>query len=76
MFKTRKDRQNWAQADGYESWNKGQKIGDDTLAKESLRSFFEQRFHEGNDSGVRQLALLEMVRHHYIHEEYSAGRKV
>lgn len=26
--------------------------------------------------GVRQLALLNLVRHHYIHEEYSAGRKV
>ncbi|KAE9400546.1 hypothetical protein BT96DRAFT_919390 [Gymnopus androsaceus JB14] len=76
VFKTHGDRQNWAQPDAYASWIKGQTIGDETLTKENLRSFFEQRFHEGNDSGVRQLALLNMVRHHYIHQEYSAGRKL
>ncbi|KAH7870821.1 uncharacterized protein C8R40DRAFT_1125250 [Lentinula edodes] len=76
IFQTQGDRQNWAQPEAYASWIKGQTIGDETLAKESLRSFFEQRFHEGNDSGVRQLGLLNLVRYHYIHEEYSAGRKL
>ncbi|KIK70807.1 hypothetical protein GYMLUDRAFT_210293 [Collybiopsis luxurians FD-317 M1] len=76
IFKTHSDRQNWAHSGTYESWNKGETIGDETLAKESLRSFFEQRFHEGNDSGVRQLALLSMVRHHYIYGEYSGARRL
>ncbi|KAJ4485910.1 hypothetical protein J3R30DRAFT_3442822 [Lentinula aciculospora] len=76
LYQTQGDRQNWAQPEPYASWIKGQTIGDETLAKENLRFFFEQRFHEGNDSGVRQLGLLNMVRHHYVHEEYSAGRKL
>ncbi|KAJ3998566.1 hypothetical protein F5050DRAFT_1869137, partial [Lentinula boryana] len=76
IYQTQGDRQNWAQSEPYALSVKGQTIGDENLAKEHLRFFFEQRFHEGNDSGVRQLALLNLVRHHYLHEEYSAGRKV
>ncbi|KAJ3728128.1 hypothetical protein DFJ43DRAFT_1084857 [Lentinula guzmanii] len=76
IYQTQGDRQNWAQPEPYALSVKGQTIGDENLAKEHLRFFFEQRFHEGNDSGVRQLALLNLVRHHYLHEEYSAGRKL
>ncbi|KAJ3971131.1 hypothetical protein EV361DRAFT_912638 [Lentinula raphanica] len=76
IFQTHGDRHNWAQPEPYALSNKGQTVGDENLAKENLRFFFEQRFHEGNDSGVRQLALLNLVRHHYVQEEYPAGRKL
>jgi anaphase-promoting complex subunit 5 len=36
----------------YSSWEKGQATGDETTASENLRRFFEQHFHESNDSYV------------------------
>ena len=36
----------------YSSWEKGQATGDETTASENLRRFFEQHFHESNDSFV------------------------
>jgi hypothetical protein len=32
------------------SWQKGHATGDENVATENLRRFFEQRFHENNDS--------------------------
>jgi hypothetical protein len=75
------------------SWEKGQATGDENVATESLRRFFEQHFHESNDSyvsfcclwmevdwipysGVRQHALLNLVRMHYIRNEYVVAQKV
>ena len=31
-------------------WEKGQLLGDENIAAENLRRFFEQHFHENNDS--------------------------
>jgi hypothetical protein len=31
-------------------WEKGQATGDENIATENLRRFFEQHFHESNDS--------------------------
>lgn len=76
------------------SWEKGHITGDENIATENLRRFFEQHFHENNDSwvsgfnrsfqahglyqssGVRQHALLNLVRMHYLRNEISAARKV
>jgi hypothetical protein len=33
-------------------WEKGQSLGDENIAAENLRRFFEQHFHENNDSWV------------------------
>lgn len=62
------------------------------MAVENLRRFFEQQFNENNDSwvtsavyhivdppghrGLRQHALLNLVRMHYMHQEYDACHKV
>ncbi|KAF8959053.1 hypothetical protein BDZ97DRAFT_1839603 [Flammula alnicola] len=76
LFKTHADRRNWAQPLYYEAWEKGQVVGDENLAIENLRRFFEQRFHESNDSGFRPHALLNLVRMHYIEGEYVAASKL
>lgn len=78
------------------SWEKAQATGDEITATENLRRFFEQHFHESNDSyvipphyhpfvycdlrgnysGVRQHALLNLVRMHYLRNEFPAARRV
>ncbi|KAJ7582745.1 hypothetical protein C8J56DRAFT_791650 [Mycena floridula] len=52
MFKTHGDHKTWAQPDSFEAWEIGQATGDENLASENLRRFFEQHFHENNDSQV------------------------
>jgi anaphase-promoting complex subunit 5 len=76
MFKTHADMKSWAQPEPYAAWEKGQATGDETTATENLRRFFEQHFHESNDSGVRQHALLNLVRMHYLRNEFPAARKL
>jgi len=56
-------------------FERGLATGDSNSASENLRRFFEQRFHEGSDSGVRQHALLNLSRMHYLQHEYTAARK-
>jgi anaphase-promoting complex subunit 5 len=58
------------------SWEKALATGDENLATENLRRYFEQHFHENNDSGVRQHALLNLIRMHYLQNEYDAARKL
>jgi hypothetical protein len=76
------------------SWDKGYATGDENIAIENLRRFFEQHFHEFNDSyghrsffllkkidytsfrGIRQHALLHLIRMHYVRGEYAAAHKV
>ncbi|KAG5727682.1 hypothetical protein E4T56_gene12240, partial [Termitomyces sp. T112] len=60
IFKTQADKKSWAKPDAYEAWEKGYATGDENVATENLRRFFEQHFHENNDSGVRQHALLNL----------------
>jgi anaphase-promoting complex subunit 5 len=40
------------------SWEDGISTGDETLAIENLRRYFEQRFHEQNDSCDRSLIMI------------------
>ncbi|KAL0946934.1 hypothetical protein HGRIS_013094 [Hohenbuehelia grisea] len=76
LFKTPVDKQAWAHPQSYEAFEKGLAIGDETVASENLRRFFEQRFHLGNDSGLRQQAILSQARMHYIRQEWTAARKL
>ncbi|KAF8077980.1 hypothetical protein FPV67DRAFT_1463707 [Lyophyllum atratum] len=75
IFKTQADKKSWAKPDAYEVWEKGHITGDENIATENLRRFFEQHFHENNDSGLRQHALLNLVRMHYLRSEVTAARK-
>ncbi|KAJ2991321.1 hypothetical protein NUW54_g8225 [Trametes sanguinea] len=54
---------------------KGLITGDSNVANEGLRRFFEQRFHEGSDSGLRQHAMLNLARMYYLRREMVACRK-
>lgn len=76
IFKTQADKKSWAKADAYEAFDRGRATGDEKLATENLRRFFEQHFHENNDSGVRHHALLNLVRMHYVRNEFTAARKL
>ncbi|CAA7271729.1 unnamed protein product [Cyclocybe aegerita] len=76
LFKTQADKKTWARAGYYEGWQKGVLTGDENLAVESLRRFFEQHFHDSHDSGYRQHGILSLIRMHYIKGEYAAARKL
>ncbi|KAI0283133.1 hypothetical protein BGY98DRAFT_1087979 [Russula aff. rugulosa BPL654] len=73
--KTHADEYRWAESDAYSDFERGLATGDSNSASENLRRFFEQRFHEGSDSGLRQHALLNLSRMHYLQHEYVAARK-
>ncbi|KAG5643475.1 hypothetical protein DXG03_000863 [Asterophora parasitica] len=55
IFKTQADKKSWAKPDAYEAWEKGRTAGDENIATENLRRFFEQHFHENNDSMLHRL---------------------
>ncbi|EFI28382.1 hypothetical protein CC1G_13916 [Coprinopsis cinerea okayama7 len=77
LQKTSTDRKSWAQAETYAAWEKGKAIGDENIAVENIRRFFEQHFHDNTDSsGFRQHALLNVVQMHYVNKEYVAARKL
>ncbi|KAJ7452459.1 hypothetical protein B0H11DRAFT_2073533 [Mycena galericulata] len=76
VFRTVADKTVWAQPDAYEVWEKATATGDESVAIENLRKYFEQHFHEHNDSGFRQHALLNLVRMHYLRQEFVAARKL
>lgn len=73
IYKTQADNRNWAKPHTFEAWERGLSIGDENIAVENLRRFFDQHFHESNDSGLRPQALLRLVRMHYIQGEYAAA---
>ncbi|KAJ3546950.1 hypothetical protein NM688_g5456 [Phlebia brevispora] len=76
IFKTQADKKEYAQPEAYAQWEHGLAVGDEMLATENLRRFFEQHFHELNDSGVRQHALLNLARLHFLRHQYVACRKL
>ncbi|OBZ75246.1 hypothetical protein A0H81_04399 [Grifola frondosa] len=76
IFKTRADKKQYATAEAYSAWEKSLAVGDITASAENLRRFFEQHFHLGNDSGLRQHALLNLARMHYLRQEPLACRKI
>ncbi|KAG6868375.1 hypothetical protein C0993_004021 [Termitomyces sp. T159_Od127] len=59
IFKTQADKKSWAKPDAYEAWEQGQITGDENVATENLRRFFEQHFHESNDSMLHRLPPTE-----------------
>ncbi|KAF8258613.1 hypothetical protein EI94DRAFT_1621071 [Lactarius quietus] len=75
LLKTHADEYRWAEPDAYSDFERGLATGDSNVASENLRRFFEQHFHEGSDSGVRQHSLLNLSRMHYLRHEHSAARK-
>ncbi|GJE95105.1 hypothetical protein PsYK624_112850 [Phanerochaete sordida] len=76
IFKTDSEKKEYAYAEDYALWELGLATGDEIVASEHLRRFFEQHFHDQNDSGLRQHALLNMARMHYLRHEYPACRKL
>ncbi|KAJ8083776.1 hypothetical protein PM082_002542 [Marasmius tenuissimus] len=76
IFKTHEDAEYWALPDSYEEWLKSLATGDESISVDNIRKFFEQHFHEGNDSGLRQHGLLNLCRMHFIRSEFSAARKL
>ncbi|KAL7283326.1 hypothetical protein ACG7TL_002755 [Trametes sanguinea] len=75
IFKTKYDKRDYATTDTYTLFMKGLITGDSNVANEGLRRFFEQRFHEGSDSGLRQHAMLNLARMYYLRRETVACRK-
>ncbi|KAI0374802.1 hypothetical protein BV20DRAFT_986672 [Pilatotrama ljubarskyi] len=75
IFKTKYDKREYATAETYALFMKGVITGDSNVANEGLRRFFEQRFHEGSDSGLRQHAMLNLARMYYLRREMVACRK-
>ncbi|KAI0831217.1 hypothetical protein BC628DRAFT_1407751 [Trametes gibbosa] len=76
MFKTKYDKREYATAETYALFMKGVKTADNNIANEGLRRFFEQKFHEGSDSGLRQHAMLNLARMYYLRRETLACRKI
>ncbi|KAI0637056.1 hypothetical protein C8Q77DRAFT_1095769 [Trametes polyzona] len=75
LFKTKYDKREYATAETYTLFMKGVITGDSNVANEGLRRFFEQKFHEGSDSGLRQHAMLNLARMYYLRRETVACRK-
>ncbi|KAI0064595.1 hypothetical protein BV25DRAFT_1822992 [Artomyces pyxidatus] len=75
LLKTHADEYQWAVSDAYAEFEKDVAVSDSNSASESLRRYFEQHFHDGNDSGIRHHALLNLSRMHYLRHEFAATRK-
>ncbi|KAI0362002.1 hypothetical protein OH77DRAFT_1416202 [Trametes cingulata] len=75
IFKTKYDKREYATAETYALFMKGVITGDSNVANEGLRRFFEQKFHEGSDSGLRQHAMLNLARMYYLRNEMVACKK-
>ncbi|KAI0664893.1 hypothetical protein C8Q70DRAFT_1049092 [Cubamyces menziesii] len=75
IFKTKYDKREYATAETYALFMRGVMTGDSNVANEGLRRFFEQKFHEGSDSGLRQHAMLNLARMYYLRRETDACRK-
>ncbi|CAL1704828.1 unnamed protein product [Somion occarium] len=76
IHQTRSDKKEFAQADEYAVFEKEFATGDAKSASDRLRGFFEQYFHEGTDSGLRHIAILNLARMHYLNHEYPTCRKL
>ncbi|KAF7294962.1 Cytoskeleton-associated protein 5 [Mycena indigotica] len=73
IFRTSSDKISWAQPGLYARWQASLSAGDEHAAIENLRKYFEQHFHD-NDLGFRQHALLNLVRMHYLRQEFGAAQ--
>ncbi|EMD38521.1 hypothetical protein CERSUDRAFT_82798 [Gelatoporia subvermispora B] len=76
ILKTQADRREYADPDPWRLWQHAYSTGDENLAQENLRRYFEQRFNDSKDSGLRQHALLHIARMHYLSHEYDVCRKL
>ncbi|KAM5535233.1 hypothetical protein V8D89_011169 [Ganoderma adspersum] len=75
LFKTKLDKTDYAEAETYALFMKGLVTGDSNIANDGLRRFFEQKFHEGSESGLRQHAMLNLARMYFLRRELAACRK-
>ncbi|KAH9854144.1 hypothetical protein C2E23DRAFT_914573 [Lenzites betulinus] len=75
IYKTKYDKREYATSETYALFLKGVITADSNVANEGLRRFFEQKFHEGSDSGLRQHAMLNLARMHYLRRELLACKK-
>ncbi|KAI0341698.1 hypothetical protein BDW22DRAFT_1358540 [Trametopsis cervina] len=76
VLKMPSDKREYARPEAYAMWEKSVVTGDDVMAAESIRRYFEQYFHEGNDSGLRQHSLFMIAELHYLRHEHVACRKL
>ncbi|TFK92393.1 hypothetical protein K466DRAFT_595244 [Polyporus arcularius HHB13444] len=75
LFKTKQDKTEYADAETYTLFMKGLTTGDSNVANEGLRRFFEQKFHDNSESGLRQHAMLNLARMYFLRRELAACRK-
>ncbi|KAI0748037.1 hypothetical protein C8Q80DRAFT_1103902 [Daedaleopsis nitida] len=75
LFKTKHDKTEYAGAETYALFMRGLTTGDSNVANDGLRRFFEQKFHDGSESGMRQHAMLNLARMYYLRRELAACRK-
>ncbi|EIN07406.1 hypothetical protein PUNSTDRAFT_105115 [Punctularia strigosozonata HHB-11173 SS5] len=76
LFRTPIDASHFATPDAFASYEKALLVGDDKTAADSLRRYFDQRFHTQPESKNRQHAMLNLIRLHYVRSEYTAARKL
>ncbi|TBU65923.1 hypothetical protein BD310DRAFT_912363 [Dichomitus squalens] len=75
LFKSKQDKTEYAEAETYALFMKGLVTNDSNVANDGLRRFFEQKFHEGSESGLRQHAMLNLARMYFLRRELAACRK-
>ncbi|KAI0807098.1 hypothetical protein C8Q74DRAFT_1313030 [Fomes fomentarius] len=75
LFKTKHDKTEYAGAETYALFMKGLITGDSNVANDGLRRFFEQKFHDGSELGLRQHAMLNLARMYFLRRELAACRK-
>ncbi|KIY63028.1 hypothetical protein CYLTODRAFT_403804 [Cylindrobasidium torrendii FP15055 ss-10] len=76
ILKAPNDYMTWPKAEHYERFQHALATGEEVAASEKAREFFEQRFHDGNDSGLRQNAILNLVRMHYVRNEHETAKRL
>ncbi|OSX65213.1 hypothetical protein POSPLADRAFT_1044618 [Postia placenta MAD-698-R-SB12] len=59
IHKTSLDKKPLATGEAYAAFEKGLAVGDENIATENLRRFFEQHFHQGSDSLLHRLPPTE-----------------
>ncbi|KAI5899674.1 uncharacterized protein SCHCODRAFT_02605806 [Schizophyllum commune H4-8] len=75
MFRTSDDNRAYAVSDPLEIAEKGMIVGEVMTTTDQLHQFFNQRFHDANQSGLRQHDALANARAHFLRGEYGTCRR-
>ncbi|KAL1743927.1 hypothetical protein HDZ31DRAFT_39837 [Schizophyllum fasciatum] len=75
LFKTPDDVRAYAIPDPMEAAERGLIAGEVMTTTEQLHQFFNQRFHDANQSGLRQHDALANARAHFLRGEYGTCRR-